>query len=62
VSAKVGFTCAVREVPDEQTDCQDLLVKTACYLDSEESWVRRRPILTQRWGSRVKQGRDVLGL
>jgi hypothetical protein len=29
VSAKVGLTCPVGEVSDEQTDCQDLLVRTA---------------------------------
>jgi hypothetical protein len=38
VSAKVGFTCAVREVPDEQTDCQDLLVKTALRLSSGQAY------------------------
>jgi hypothetical protein len=29
VSTKIGLTGPVWEVPDEQTDCQGLLVKTA---------------------------------
>ena len=32
VSAKVGLTCPVREIPDKQTDCQVLLVKTGSIL------------------------------
>jgi hypothetical protein len=29
VSSKISLTCPVGEIPDEQTDCQGLLVKTA---------------------------------
>jgi len=29
VSSKISLTCPVGEIPDEQTDCQSLLVKTA---------------------------------
>jgi hypothetical protein len=46
VSAKVCLTCPVGEVPDEQTDCQGLLVEA-------------RSILTQRRGAAVKQHRNM---
>jgi hypothetical protein len=54
VGAEICLTGAVWEVPDEQTDCQSLLVKSPL--------VRRVSILSQRHTTKVKgQGAKVKG-
>jgi hypothetical protein len=37
VGAKIRFTCSVRQVPDEQTDCQCSLVKSAARAAASDS-------------------------